>query len=118
ASLVDYIESGEIINSEINTRLLENIFFKNSPLHDGAVIITNNKIVSAGAILPVSRDQSIPRNLGLRHRAAMGITEKTDALTIIVSEESGAISVAMNGKINLNLKAEELQQILVEEIQF
>lgn len=118
ANLVDYIESGDIINSDINTRLLENIFFKNSPLHDGAVIISNDKIVSAGAILPVSRNQSIPRQLGLRHRSAIGITEKTDALAIVVSEETGAISVAMDGKINVNITAEQLQQILAQEIQF
>src|SRR5574344_1511775 len=115
ANLAGYIESGDIINADINTRLLENIFFKNSPLHDGAVMILNDKIASAGAILPVSRNQSIPRHLGLRHRAAIGITEKTDAIAIVVSEETGTISIAIDGKISLNITAEQLQQILGQE---
>lgn len=118
ANLDGYIESGDIINADINTRLLENIFFKNSPLHDGAVIILNNRIASAGAILPVSQNNNIPRNLGLRHRSAIGITEKTDAVAVVVSEETGGISVAMDGKIETSITAEELQQILAREMVF
>lgn len=113
-SLGEYIESGEQIKADINTRLIENIFFKNSPLHDGAMIISRNQIVSAGAILPVSKNPNIPRHLGLRHRAAMGVSEKSDALVIIVSEETGTISVAIDGVYRLNLTAEDLERILAE----
>ena len=84
-NLQEYIDTGEVINARINTRLLENLFFKNSPLHDGAVIIADNKIVSAGSILPLSRSHEIPKHLGLRHRAAIGISERTDA--VLRSEE-------------------------------
>ena len=112
--LDEYIESGDQLKAEINTRLVENIFFKNSPLHDGAMIIVGHKIVVAGAILPVSKNPEIPRYLGLRHRAAMGISEKTDALVIIVSEETGAISMAVDGAYRLNLSAEDLERILTE----
>lgn len=113
-SLGEYIESGEQIKADINTRLIENIFFKNSPLHDGAMIIVGNKIVAAGAILPVSKNPNIPRHLGLRHRAAMGISEKSDALVIIVSEETGTISMAIDGAYRLNLTAEDLERNLTE----
>lgn len=113
-SLQEYIESGEQIRANINTRLLENIFFKNSPLHDGAMIIVDNMIVAAGAILPVSKNPSIPRHLGLRHRAAMGISEKSDAIVIIVSEETGTISMAIDGAYKLNLTAEDLERNLTE----
>lgn len=112
--LTEYIESGEQITADINTRLIENIFFKNSPLHDGAMIISNNEIVAAGAILPVSKNPNIPRHLGLRHRAAMGISEKTDALVVIVSEETGTISMAVDGAYRLNLTAEDLERNLTE----
>ena len=113
-SLSEYIESGEQIKADINTRLIENIFFKNSPLHDGAMIIVDDKIVAAGAILPVSKNPNIPRHLGLRHRAAMGISEKTDALVIIVSEETGTISMAVEGAYRLNLTAEDLERNITE----
>ena len=113
-SLGEYIESGEQIKADINTRLIENIFFKNSPLHDGAMIIVDGKIVAAGAILPVSKNPNIPRHLGLRHRAAMGISEKSDALVIIVSEETGTISMAIDGAYRLNLTAEDLERNLTE----
>ncbi|MDE6396107.1 MAG: diadenylate cyclase CdaA, partial [Muribaculaceae bacterium] len=87
-----YEKTGDIINANINQRLIENIFFKNSPLHDGAMIISNDKITSVGCILPVSHDTSIPRSLGLRHRAALGMAQATDAIAIVVSEETGNIS--------------------------
>lgn len=114
--LGDIEKTGEIINAEIKQRLIENIFFKNSPLHDGAMVISHKKIVSAGCILPVSHDEDIPRNLGLRHRAAMGITQNSDALAITVSEETGHISVAFNGKFHLNLTGEELERILTDMV--
>ena len=90
-SLQQYVESGDVINADINTRLIENIFFKNSPLHDGAMIIDYQHIVAAGAILPVSQNTDIPKFLGLRHRAALGISERTDAIVSIKSEETGTI---------------------------
>lgn len=115
-SLQDYIDSGDVVNADINTRLIENIFFKNSPLHDGAMIIVGSRIVAAGAILPVSKNPDIPRHLGLRHRAAMGVSEKTDAIVIIVSEETGTISMAVEGEYKLNLTAEDLERMLTELI--
>ncbi len=113
-SLNEYIKSGEELKASINTRLIENIFFKNSPLHDGAMIISDSKIVSAGAILPVSKKEDIPRHLGLRHRAAMGISEISDAIVIIVSEESGTITVAVDGAYKFNLTAEQLEREISE----
>ena len=112
ANLREYIETGEEISANINSRLIENIFFKNSPLHDGAMIISRNRIKAVGCILPVSHSPNIPKVLGLRHRSALGIAEKTDAIAIVVSEENGVISVAENGHLNLNLKTEELENFL------
>ena len=114
--LQEHIDTGEIINATINTRLIESIFFKNSPLHDGAVIIANDKIVSAGAILPISRNPDIPKELGLRHRAALGIAERTDALTIIVSEETGNISLAANGEYTLKISPEQLENLIAKKM--
>lgn len=111
-SLDLYEQSGEMIDSSINSRLIENIFFKNSPLHDGAMIISKDRIRSASCILPVSKNQSIPKRLGLRHRSAMGITEHTDAIAIVVSEETGRISYSINGELILNVKSEELEMFL------
>jgi uncharacterized protein (TIGR00159 family) len=115
-SLDFYSQSGEQINANINSRLIENIFFKNSPLHDGAMVISNRKIKAAACILPVSKNQSIPKRMGLRHRAALGITEHTDAIAIIVSEETGHISYAMNGQLSVNVKPEQLEHFLSEEM--
>ena len=114
-SLDDVIKTGEPINSDISQRLIESIFFKNAPLHDGAMIIRDGRIVAAQCILPVSHDLDIPRRLGLRHRSAMGISEISDAVAIVVSEETGNISVAMNGKFYLNLDAHKLEQLLSEQ---
>lgn len=111
-SLESYANTGDIIDARINTRLIENIFFKNSPLHDGAMIIANGKIVAAGCILPVSHDKSIPRNLGLRHRSALGIAQSTDAMAITVSEETGNISVAYRGELFVKITTAELEQRL------
>jgi len=113
--LNEIIRSGETINADVNQRLIENIFFKNSPLHDGAMIIRHKQIIAAGCILPVSHDLNIPKELGLRHRAAMGVSQETDALAIIVSEETGGISVAYKGQFHLRLTAEELERILTKE---
>lgn len=111
--LNDIIRTGDTIDANINQRLIENIFFKNSPLHDGAMIVGKNRIKAAGCILPVSHDLSIPRHLGLRHRAALGVTQVSDALVVIVSEETGAISTAKGGKFRLRLTAEELERELI-----
>ncbi len=110
--LDDIADTGESIDANINQRLLENIFFKNSPLHDGALIISNKRIKAAGCILPVSHERSIPKEYGLRHRAAVGIAEQCDAIAIAVSEERGEISVAQNGELRANITAEELESIL------
>ena len=110
--LDDIIGTGETLNSDVSQRLIESIFFKNAPLHDGAMVIRGGRIVAAQCILPVSHDLNIPRKLGLRHRSAMGVSEKSDAIAIIVSEETGSISVAQNGKFLLNLDAHKLEQLL------
>ena len=111
-SLNDIIKSGEYIDANINTELIKNIFFKNSPLHDGAMIISNNRIAAAGCILPVSHSQNIPKELGLRHRAALGITQHSDAVAVIVSEETGSISIAQRGELRLRLAGNELESYL------
>lgn len=110
--LQEIIETGDEINAKINTRLIQNIFFKNSPLHDGAMIMADGVIKSAGAILPVSKNPEIPRHLGLRHRAALGISEITDAVVVIISEESGVITMAIDGSYIHNLTPEQLEREL------
>ena len=116
APLDDIVETGDVIDANINQRLIENIFFKNSPLHDGAMIISKKRIRAAGCILPVSHNVDIPKELGLRHRAAMGISQESDAIAIIVSEETGRISVAIKGEYMLRLSAEQLESILTQEM--
>lgn len=111
-SLESFEKTGDNIDASINSRLIENIFFKNSPLHDGAMIIANGRIKSAGCILPVSHDTNIPRSLGLRHRSALGISQATDALAIVVSEETGTISLANKGKLISRLSSTDLEEKL------
>lgn len=111
-SLDDIIRTGDELDAKINSRLIENIFFKNSPLHDGAMIIDNKRIVAAGCILPVTHNLEVPKHLGLRHRAALGMSEESDAIAIIVSEETGAISVAQGGAFQLDISSKELESIL------
>lgn len=113
--LNDFVRSGEIIDAKISQRLIENIFFKNSPLHDGGMIISHKRITAAGCILPVAHDLNMPKELGLRHRAAMGVCQETDALAIVVSEETGNISVAFRGNFQLHISAEDLERILTED---
>ena len=113
--LDEIVHTGDVIDANINQRLIENIFFKNSPLHDGAMIISNKRIKAAGCILPVSHKLNIPKELGLRHRAALGVSQETDAIAIIVSEETGGISIAYQGEFYLKLTAEELERMLTND---
>jgi len=109
-------KTGEQINAKISASLLENIFFKNSPLHDGGVIIEDNHIVAARCILPVSENQNFPAHFGLRHRAAAGMTETSSCIAIIISEETGKISLAKEGNVNYSISIEELNEKLLKEI--
>jgi DNA integrity scanning protein DisA with diadenylate cyclase activity len=104
------------MDAEVSKRLIENIFFKNSPLHDGAIIIANNKIKAARCVLPVTENSDLPAHFGMRHRASIGITEQSDAIAVIVSEETGQISVANDGKIVSNLSPEDLEKYLLKEL--
>lgn len=104
--------TGETINADVNSRLIENIFFKNSPLHDGAMIIKNYNIASAGCILPVAQGSDLPKDMGLRHRAALGVSQLSDARVIIISEERGKISIAYREEIVTNIEADQLQKFL------
>ncbi len=97
--LYQYVQSGVRLNADLSQALLENLFFKNSPLHDGAVIITHDKVVAAGCILPVTKLTNLPGRPGLRHRAGLGVTEQSDAISIIVSEETGKISLGLDGEL-------------------
>jgi uncharacterized protein (TIGR00159 family) len=115
--LDDIVETGEAIDANISQRLIENVFFKNSPLHDGAMVISKKRIKAAGCILPVSHSFDIPKELGLRHRAAMGISQECDAVAIVVSEETGGISVAIKGELQLRLSGEKLESILTKEME-
>jgi uncharacterized protein (TIGR00159 family) len=114
--LDDIVATGERLDASINQRLIENIFFKNSPLHDGAMVIAHERIRAAGCILPVSHDLYIPKELGLRHRAALGITHESDCIAIVVSEETGGISIAIRNEFQLRLTAEKLESILTQEL--
>ncbi len=116
ALLEEILETGEKLDALISKDLLENIFYKNSPLHDGAVIIKDSRIVAARCILPVSKDQSIPTHLGLRHRAAIGSTIMSDSVAVLVSEQTGAISFCQDGKIHYNVTPEELSEKLYQHI--
>ncbi len=111
--LGDFVRTGERIEARISQRLIENIFFKNSPLHDGAMIISGGQITAAACILPISHDLDIPKEFGLRHRAARGISKETDALAIVVSEETGGITASYNNEYLPHIDAEHLERILM-----
>jgi len=114
---LDFVkQTGDQMNIEVNRPILESIFFKNSTLHDGAVIIEDNTIVATRAILPVSNERNIPLRFGLRHRAAVGITEKTDAVALVVSEETGNISYLKDGEFVLFKNLNELIEILRKDL--
>lgn len=111
-----YQNSGEYIDAEISKRLLEAIFQKHSPLHDGALVIVDFKIKTASCILPLSDSEELPLHFGLRHRAGIGVTEMSDAVAVIVSEETGEISYAKQGNVSMNLSYEDLERLLNEDL--
>ncbi|MFN8258653.1 MAG: diadenylate cyclase [Bacteroidales bacterium] len=115
SKLSSYTNSGIKLMAETTSDLIESVFFKNNPLHDGALIIVGDKIVAASCILPVSEDKSLPQNYGLRHRSALGISEATNALAIVISEESGGISYFKNSKFYPNVSSDQLLRILNKE---
>ena len=112
----DVVSTGIELNSEISPQLLVNIFVPNTPLHDGAVVIANNKILAAACILPLANNRDISKDLGTRHRAAVGISKESDAIVIVVSEESGKVSIAKDGTLIADVKEEALKQILIKNI--
>jgi len=114
--LEDYIETGIDLDAEVTGELLINIFIPNTPLHDGAVIIRNNKVAVAAAYLPLSESNLIPKELGTRHRAAVGISEVTDALTIVVSEETGGVTITKNSELIRDLSREDYLKFLKNEL--
>ena len=115
-SLRDYIERSKGIYADISSELLISIFFPRNPLHDGGVIIQGNRITSAGAVFPISLNTKINKRLGTRHRAALGISEESDAIALVVSEETGKISIAIGGVLNYNLSIDDVRMMLVEEL--
>lgn len=110
-----FVETGQPVDARISEPLLESIFYKNNPLHDGAVVITENRIRAARCVLPVSENPNFPSTLGLRHRAAAGITEQSDAVALVVSEQTGRISWCKQGQIKRNIKAVQLKEFLAKE---
>lgn len=114
--LKDIIDSGIAIGAEISPQILVNIFQPNTPLHDGAVIISESKIMAAACMLPLANDKNISKSLGTRHRSAIGISKESDSIVIVVSEETGKISVAKNGTLIADVKEEALKQILIKNL--
>ena len=112
-ALNDIIESGAVVDAQISVRLLGNLFYEGSPLHDGAVIIRGDRIYAASCVLPLTEKKNIGRNLGTRHRAALGVSEVSDALVIVVSEETGVISIAENGTFRRFMDLESVEKILL-----
>jgi len=112
----NYANNGIELNANSSSNLLESIFFKNSPLHDGAVIMSGDKIMAASCVVAVSEKRNLPNDLGLRHRAAVGVTENTNAISVIVSEETGQISMAKEGKLIKNVSTAELKENLLRRL--
>ncbi len=115
-SLSDYIDKSKPLYADLTSELLESIFFPNNPLHDGAVIIQGNRISCAGAVFPTSNNIKLNKRLGTRHRAALGIAEETDAISIVVSEETGRISLAVKGELFYNLSLDDARMMLIDEL--
>jgi diadenylate cyclase len=111
-----YSQTGDIIDSTITESILESIFFKNSPLHDGAIIIKNNKIHAVRCVLPSTEKNDFPSKLGMRHRAAVGITEKTDAIAIVVSEQTGSISISFAGELHYDIPSDKIAPFIQESL--
>ena len=116
SNLSEYMNTGTLIHADISSELIRNIFFEPAPLHDGAVIIREGKIAAAGCMLPLSNNNTLSHDMGMRHRAAIGISEHSDAVVAVVSEETGAISVAINGMIKRHLDVETFEEILKSEL--
>ena len=114
--LDEYAKTGTTIDAQVSDQLIRNIFFKNSPLHDGAMIIRDGRISSAGCVLPLSTNENLPPELGTRHRAGVGMSEATDAVVVIVSEENGSISVAAGGMLKRSLELETLDKLLRQDL--
>ena len=115
-SLNEYITRSKPLYADISSDLLISIFFPRNPLHDGGVIIQGNRITSAGAVFPISVNSRINKRLGTRHRAALGISEESDAIALVISEETGKISIAIGGVLNYNLSLDDARMILIEEL--
>ena len=115
-SLMDYQKSGTVIDAQVSSELLRNIFFTKAALHDGAVIIRNERIAAAGCVLPLTQNRNISSDLGTRHRAAIGMSEVSDAVVVIVSEETGTISVAVSGMLKRHLAPQTLEKLLLNEL--
>ena len=114
--LDDLVRSGTELDAMVSSELLKNIFFEKAPLHDGAVIVRDGRIMGAGCMLPLSRNANLSRDLGMRHRAGIGVSENSDAVVVIVSEETGSVSVALGGMLKRHLQPETLEQLLRNEL--
>ena len=114
--LDDMVRSGTVLDAAVSSELLKNIFFVKAPMHDGAVIVRNGRVLGAGCMLPLSKNVNLSRDLGMRHRAGIGMSENSDAVVVIVSEETGSISVAIGGMLKRHLKPETLANILRNEL--
>lgn len=114
--LAEPISTGTVLNADVTAELMKNIFFVKAPLHDGAVIIKNGRIAAAGCMLPMSANMNLSRDLGMRHRAGIGVSERSDAVAVIVSEETGAISVAVDGMLKRHLSTETVETLLRKEL--
>ncbi|MCD8100111.1 MAG: diadenylate cyclase CdaA [Oscillospiraceae bacterium] len=115
-SLDEVIRTGTVVNADVTGELLKNIFFVKAPLHDGAIIVRNGRIVAAGCMLPMSYNMNLSKELGMRHRAGIGMSEQSDAVIVIVSEETGAISVAVEGMLKRHLSPETVETLLKKEL--
>ena len=116
ASTIDYQKTGTVLDAEVSSELLRNLFFTKASLHDGAVIIRNERIAAAGCVLPLTQNRNISSDLGTRHRAAIGMSEVSDAVVVIVSEETGTISVAVSGMLKRHLAPQTLEKLLLNEL--
>lgn len=116
ASLTSLAETGITIDAELNSYLIESIFFPKSALHDGAIVVRDDRIVAASCLLPLSQNPDVDKRLGTRHRAALGLSEETDALTVVVSEETGKVSAALGGHLHFDLSLEQLERLLEDSL--